>query len=169
MLIVFARWWLFPPVIDHCWWLACYDIIGDAQRCHLKHKGSTCDQDHMLWLETHKRDWSHAYATRDTLMRLQLHIGDVTCDWSHKYVTEDAICAQRCNRATALAASSLRDMLVRTAYIADDLGLIPLSPTMYYFTFMQATLIHLHNKTRSALVSHHYYCLGTSSNEPWWI
>jgi hypothetical protein len=59
--------------------------------------------------------------------------------------------------------------LPRKVCIAGHLGLIPLSPLMYYFTFMQATLIHLHNKTRSALVIHHYYCLGTSSNQPWWI
>jgi hypothetical protein len=103
------------------------------------------------------------------LMRLESHIGDVICDWSHKYVTGDAICDQRCNYVTALVASSLGDMLIRIAYIADHSGLISLSPLMYYFTFMQATLIHLHNKTRSALVTHHYYCLGTSSNQPWWI
>jgi hypothetical protein len=59
--------------------------------------------------------------------------------------------------------------LPRKVYIAGHLGLISLSPLMYYFTFMQATLIHFHNKTRSALVTHHYYCLGTSSNQPWWI
>ena len=110
-------------------------------------------------------DWRHTYVLGITLMQLESHIGDVICDWSHKYVTGDAICAQRRDHATAPAASSLGDMLVRTAYIADDLGLIPLSPIMYYFTFMQATLIHLHNKTRSALVTHHYYCLGTSSNQ----
>jgi hypothetical protein len=59
--------------------------------------------------------------------------------------------------------------LPRKVYIAGHLGLISLSPLMYYFTFMQATLIHFHNKTRLALVTHHYYCLGTSSNQPWWI
>jgi hypothetical protein len=53
--------------------------------------------------------------------------------------------------------------------IGDRFGLISLSLLMYYFTLMQATLIHLHNKTRSALVTHHYCCLGTSSNQPWWI
>ena len=53
----------------------------------------------------------------------------------------------------------------RYIYIGDHLGLISLFPLMYYFTFMQATLIHLHNKTRSALVTHHYYCLGTSSDQ----
>jgi hypothetical protein len=34
---------------------------------------------------------------------------------------------------------STRDMLIRIAYIADHLGLISLSPLMYYSTFMQAT------------------------------
>jgi hypothetical protein len=119
--------------------------------------------------ETHLCDQRHTYATRDTLMRLESHIGDVICDWSHKYVTEEAICVWSRNCATAPVASSPGDMLIRIAYIADHLGLISLSPLMYYFTFMQATLIHLHNKTRSALVTHHYYCLGTSSNQPWWI
>ena len=57
----------------------------------------------------------------------------------------------------------------RYIYIGDHLGPISLSPLMYYFTFMQATLIHLHIKTRSALVTHHYYRLGISSNQPWWI
>jgi hypothetical protein len=84
-------------------------------------------------------------------------------------VTGDAICAQNRNYVTALVTSLLGDMLIRIAYIAGHLGLISLSPLMYYSTFMQATLIHLHNKTRSALVAHHYYCLGTSSNQPWWI
>jgi hypothetical protein len=107
--------------------------------------------------------------SRDTHMRLRSHIGDIICDWSHKYVTGDAICAQNRNYVTALVTSLLGDMLIRIAYIAGHLGLISLSPLMYYFTFMQATLIHLHNKTRSALVAHHYYCLGTSSNQPWWI
>jgi hypothetical protein len=79
-------------------------------------------------------------------------------------MTGDAICAQRRNYATGLVASSSGDMLIRIAYIAGHLGLISLSPLMYYFTFMQATLIHLHNKTRSALGTHHYYCLGTSTN-----
>jgi hypothetical protein len=102
-------------------------------------------------------------------MRLESHIGDVICERSHKHVTGDATCAQRRNYATALVAISLGDMLIRIAYIADHLGLISLSPLMYYSTLMQATLIHLHNKTRSALVTHHYYCLGTSSNQPWWI
>ena len=114
-------------------------------------------------------DWRRTYVTGVTLIRLETHIGDVICDWSHKYVTGDAICAQRRNCATALVASSLGGMLIRIAYIADHLGLIFLSPLMYYFTLIQATLIHLHNKTRSALVTHHYYCLGTSSNQPWWI
>jgi hypothetical protein len=59
-------------------------------------------------------------------MRLESHIGDVICDWSHKYVTGDAICDQRRNYATALVASSPGDMLIRIAYIADHLGLIPL-------------------------------------------
>jgi hypothetical protein len=86
-----------------------------------------------------------------------------------QYATRDAICDQRRNYATALVAISLGDMLIRIAYIADHLGLISLSLLMYYFTFIQATLIHLHNKTRSALVIQLYYCLGTSSNQPWWI
>jgi hypothetical protein len=102
-------------------------------------------------------------------MRLESHIGDVICNWSHKYVTGDAICVWRHNCATAPVTSLLGDMLIRIAYIADHLDLISLSPLMYYSTFMQATLIHLRNKTRSALVTHHYYCLGTSSNQPWWI
>jgi hypothetical protein len=59
--------------------------------------------------------------------------------------------------------------LPRQVYIAGHFSLISLSPLMYQFTFMQATLIHLHNMTRSALVTHHYYCLSTSSNQPWWI
>jgi len=88
-------------------------------------------------------------------MQLESHIGDVICDWSRKYVTGDVIYAQSCNCVTALVASSPGDMLIRIAYIADHLGLISLSPLMYYFTFMQATLIHLHNKTRSALVTHY--------------
>jgi hypothetical protein len=48
--------------------------------------------------------------------------------------------------------------LPRKVYIAGHLGLISLSPLMYYFTFtfMQATLIHLHNKTRLALITHHH-------------
>jgi hypothetical protein len=75
-------------------------------------------------------------------MRLESHIGDVICDWSHKYVTGDAICAQNRNYATAPVASSLGDMLIRIAYIADHLGLISLSPLMYYSTFMQATKQH---------------------------
>jgi hypothetical protein len=45
--------------------------------------------------------------------------------------------------------------LPRKVYIAGHLGLISLSPLMYYFTFMQATLIHLHNKTRSAILLLH--------------
>jgi hypothetical protein len=69
-------------------------------------------------------------------MRLVSHIGDVICDWSRKYVTGDAICNQRRNYATALVAISLGDMLIRIAYIADHLGLISLSPLMYYFTLM---------------------------------
>jgi hypothetical protein len=86
-------------------------------------------------------------------MRLESHIGDVICDWSHKYVTGDAICDQRRNYVTALVASSLGDMLIRIAYIADHLGLISLSPLMYYFTFMQATKqpsnqIHSHSHKR---------------------
>ena len=52
----------------------------------------------------------------------------------------------------------------RKIYIADHLGLISIPPLMHYLTLM-----HLHDKTRSALVTHHYYCLGTSSNQPWWI
>ena len=72
-------------------------------------------------------------------MRLESHMSDVICDWSHKYVTGDAICDQSRNYATALVASLLRDMLIRIAYIADHLGLISLSPLMYYSTFMQAT------------------------------
>jgi hypothetical protein len=48
------------------------------------------------------------------------------------------------------------DLLIRIVYIADHLGLKSLSPLMYYFTFMQATLIHLHNKTRLVLVMHPY-------------
>jgi hypothetical protein len=72
-------------------------------------------------------------------MRLESHIGDVICDWSHKYATRDAICDQRRNCATALVASPPGDMLIRIAYIANHLGLISLSPLMYYFTFMQAT------------------------------
>jgi hypothetical protein len=59
-------------------------------------------------------------------MRLELHIGDVICDWSCKYVTGDAICDQSRNCATALVASSLGDMLIRIAYIADHSGLISL-------------------------------------------
>jgi hypothetical protein len=61
-------------------------------------------------------------------MRLESHIGDVICHWSHKYVTGDAICAQRRDYATSPVASSLGDMLIRIAYIADHLGLISLSP-----------------------------------------
>ena len=79
-------------------------------------------------------------------MRLESHIGDVIRDWSHKYVTGDAICVWRRNCATAPVASSLGDMLIRIAYIADHLCLISLSPLMYYFTFMQATryiVIHI--------------------------
>jgi hypothetical protein len=72
-------------------------------------------------------------------MRLESHIGDVICDWSHKYATRDAICVWRRNCATAPVASLLGDMLIRIAYIADHLGLISLSPLMYYSTFMQAT------------------------------
>jgi hypothetical protein len=72
-------------------------------------------------------------------MRLESHIGDIICDWSCKYVTGDAIYVWRRNHATALVASSLGDMLIRIAYIAGHLGLISLSPLMYYFTFMQAT------------------------------
>jgi hypothetical protein len=67
-----------------------------------------------------------SFVTGVALMRLESHIGDVICDWSHKYVTGDAICGQRRNYATALVASSPGDMLIRTAYIADHLGLIPL-------------------------------------------
>ena len=62
--------------------------------------------------------------TRVILMRLLSHIGDVIRDWSHKYVTGDAICVWRRNCATAPVASSLGDMLIRLAYIADHLGLI---------------------------------------------
>lgn len=41
---------------------------------------------------------------------------------------------------------------------------------MYYFTFVQATLNHLYNKTRSAVVTHHYYYLDiSSSNLPWLV
>ena len=84
-------------------------------------------------------------------------------------MTGDVICVWRRNCVTVPVASSLRNMLIRVAYIADHLDLISLSLLIYYFTFMQATLIHLHNKTRSALVIQLYYCLGTSSNQPWWI
>jgi hypothetical protein len=120
-------------------------------------------------------DWRRTSVTPVTLMRpethlyVESHIGDVICDWSHKYVTGVAICVWSHNCATAPVTSPLGNMLIRIAYIADHLGLISLSPLMYYFTFLQATLIHLHNKTRSAVVTHHYYCLGTSSNQPWWI
>ena len=55
----------------------------------------------------------------------------------------------------------------KSIYTSGHLGLISVSPLMYYFTFIQATLIHLQCKTRLALVSHHHYCLGTSSNQPW--
>jgi hypothetical protein len=72
-------------------------------------------------------------------MRLESHIGDVNCDWSHKYVTGDAICVWSRNCATAPVTSPLGDMLIRIAYIAGHLGLISLSPLMYYSTFMQAT------------------------------
>jgi hypothetical protein len=72
-------------------------------------------------------------------MRLELHIGDVICDWSHKYATGDAKCVWRRNCATAPVASLLGDMLIRIAYIADQLCLISLSPLMYYSSFMQAT------------------------------
>jgi hypothetical protein len=72
-------------------------------------------------------------------MQLELHIGDVICDWSHKYMTGDAICAQRRNYATGLVASLSGDMLIRIAYIAYHLGLISLSPLMYYSTSMQAS------------------------------
>jgi hypothetical protein len=114
-------------------------------------------------------DWRRTYVTGVTLMQPETHI----CDWSHilvmSFVTGVANTWLETQYATALAASSLGDMLIRIAYIADHLGLISISPLMYYFTFTQATLIHLHNKTRLALVTHHYYCLGTSSNQPWWI
>jgi hypothetical protein len=72
-------------------------------------------------------------------MRLELHISDVICDWSHKHAARDAIYVWRRNCATAPAAHLLRDMLIRIAYIAGHLGLISLSPLMYYSTFMQAT------------------------------
>jgi hypothetical protein len=125
--------------IGGCWRLACYDIIDNAWRCNLKHKESTCDQDHMLWLKTHLCDWSHTYETGDTLMRLESHIGDAICNWSHKYVTGDAICVWRRDCATAPVTSLLGDMLIRIAYIADHLDLISLSPLKYYSTFVQAT------------------------------
>jgi hypothetical protein len=106
-----------------------------------------------MWL--HIYDWYH-------ITQLNLHIGDV-------FVTVVTIHVRSCHCATRAVASSRENMLIGTAYIADHLGLISLSLLMYYFTFMQAILmIHLHNKTRSALVTQHYYCLGTSSNQPWW-
>ena len=62
-----------------------------CSRCNLKYKGSTCDQDHMLWLQMHICDWTCTYVTRDAHLWLELHIGDVICDWSHKCVTGVAI------------------------------------------------------------------------------
>jgi hypothetical protein len=154
------------------WWVLKNSMLWHhrwCSGCNLKHKGSACDQDHMLWLQTHLCDYRHTYVTRDTLMQLDFHIGDVICDWSHEYVNGGTICVWRCNCATAPDASSLGDMPIRIAYVAGHFDLFSLSPLMYYFTFMQATLIHLHNKTRSTLVTHHYYCIGISSNRPWWI
>jgi hypothetical protein len=123
-------------------------------RCNLKYKGSTCNWDGMLWLDTHLCDWSHTYATRDALMQLASHIGDVLCDWSQEEATGDAICIWRRNCVTALVASLLRDMPIKIAYIADHLSLISLSPLKYYSTFMQATrYIVIH--TRDSNSQHH--------------
>ena len=54
----------------------------------------------------------------------------------------------------------------RLVYIGDRLDLTVHFPFMWSFTFMQATLIPLHNKAGSALAIDHCYCLGTSSNQP---
>jgi len=62
-----------------------------------------------------------------TLMRLVSHIGDAICDWSQKYVTGDTTCVWRRNCATAPVTSSLGDMLIRIAHIADHLVQFPLS------------------------------------------
>jgi hypothetical protein len=65
--LILRRWSWSPTVLKigmqwhHRW----------CSRCNLKHKGWTCDQDHMLWLKTHICDWSHTYA-------LETHL----CDWS---------------------------------------------------------------------------------------
>lgn len=50
-------------------------------------------------------------------------------------------------------------------YIASLLGLISLSPVMYSFTFMQATLIFFHSKA----YQHPPLCLDLTSNQLEWI
>ena len=95
------------------YWLLKIGMLWHHRWCsrrNLQHKGSTCDQDHILWLETHSCDWSHTCATADSLMQPVSHIGNVI-------VTGGAICVYRHNCAITPVASSLRDMLIRIVYI----------------------------------------------------
>jgi hypothetical protein len=152
-----------------CSELTCYDFIGDAQGVTSSTKGQHVSTKGQHVTRSIYCDCQCTCVTGVTLMQLDSHIGDVICDSSHKYVTRVAIRIQSRNCATAPVASSLNNMLNRIAYMSGHLSLIPSFALMYYFTSIQVTSTHLHNETRSALVTHHYYCLGTSSNQPCWI
>jgi hypothetical protein len=101
-----------------------------CSRCNLKHKGSICDRDQMLWLQTHHLwlgthicDWSHTYAYRVAYWY-------AICDCSHKNMTGSASGGLGCNCATKEPQVHKRNMLIRIAYIANHLGLISLFPLM---------------------------------------
>jgi hypothetical protein len=126
-----------------------------CSRCNLKHKGSTCDQDLMLWLQTHICDWRCTSTTAVAYWWCHLWLESPMHDLGAFY--------------NGKVTSPPEEHAHRIAYLADHFVSDSLSPLMYHCTFIQATLIHLHNNMRSVLVAHHYYCLNTSSNQPWWI
>jgi hypothetical protein len=116
-------------------------------------------------------DWRSTYVTAVTLMQLQTHLCDVCRILVMSFITGDAICGQRRNCMAATVTSSLGDVLIRIAYIADHLGLESVFPLMYYFILMQATrytFIH----TRDSIDQHHQrnsytVSLGWYHNTPW--
>jgi hypothetical protein len=115
-------------------------------------QGSACDQDHLLWLETH----AYNGIMGDTHLGLELHV-DVVCDW-------DAMCIESCNWATAPVTNllELENMLIIGEYAAKHLVLISLSHLMYYSTFIQASRYMVIHSTNSNHQHHqrHSWAIG---------
>jgi hypothetical protein len=81
------------------WWVLKNSMLWHhrwCSGCNLKHKGSACDQDHMLWLQTHLCDYRHTYATGVSYWWCHLWLESRIREWRHNMRLEMQLC--NCSR-----------------------------------------------------------------------